>query len=56
VLGTGSDTLPVWPQMPGRNKFKGAVIHGQNYREYAAPSAPRLPSPSSTRLLPRYLC
>ncbi|KAI0149573.1 FAD/NAD(P)-binding domain-containing protein [Xylariaceae sp. FL1272] len=32
VLGSGSDTLPVWPQMPGREKFKGTVIHGQNYR------------------------
>ncbi|RYP40575.1 hypothetical protein DL767_001575 [Monosporascus sp. MG133] len=27
------DTLPVWPQMPGRNEFKGTVIHGQSYRE-----------------------
>ncbi|KAK4158781.1 flavin monooxygenase-like protein [Cladorrhinum sp. PSN259] len=33
VLATGSDTLPVWPQMPGRNEFQGTVIHGQSYRE-----------------------
>jgi len=32
VLGTGSDTLPVWPQMPGRDKFMGTVMHGQNYK------------------------
>ncbi|KAI1744647.1 FAD/NAD(P)-binding domain-containing protein [Xylaria scruposa] len=33
ILATGADTLPIWPQMPGRDKFKGTVIHGQSYRE-----------------------
>lgn len=35
VFGTGSDTLPTWPPMPGREKFNGTVIHGQNYRTYS---------------------
>ena len=33
VFGTGSDTMPRWPQMPGRGKFQGSVIHGQQFRE-----------------------
>ncbi|KAM4064382.1 flavin-binding monooxygenase-like domain-containing protein [Hirsutella rhossiliensis] len=32
VVGTGSQTSPVWPRMPGRDKFQGIVMHGQNYR------------------------
>ncbi|KAI1273295.1 FAD/NAD(P)-binding domain-containing protein [Xylaria sp. FL0933] len=32
ILATGSDSVPVWPRMPGRDKFKGAILHGQNYR------------------------
>lgn len=41
VLATGSDTLPVWPQMPGRNEFQGTVIHGQSYREYVILCVPQ---------------
>ncbi|POR38259.1 Dimethylaniline monooxygenase [N-oxide-forming] 5 [Tolypocladium paradoxum] len=32
VFGTGSDSVPMWPPMPGREMFEGAVIHGQSYR------------------------
>ncbi|KAM4054539.1 flavin-binding monooxygenase-like domain-containing protein [Hirsutella rhossiliensis] len=32
VLGSGSDSVPSWPPMPGRQLFKGTVIHGQSYR------------------------
>ncbi|KAI1206646.1 FAD/NAD(P)-binding domain-containing protein [Annulohypoxylon truncatum] len=32
VFGHGSQTVPVWPAMPNRNKFKGEVIHSQAYR------------------------
>ncbi|PHH84202.1 hypothetical protein CDD83_2324 [Cordyceps sp. RAO-2017] len=35
VFGTGSETKAVWPAMPGRDKFKGVVMHGQNYRSPA---------------------
>lgn len=34
VLGSGSDSVPSWLQMPGRDLFKGTVIHGQSYRRY----------------------
>lgn len=34
VFGTGSQTLPVWPPMPGRDKFQGVVMHGQSYRRW----------------------
>lgn len=36
VFGTGSDTVPVWPLMPGREEFSGIVMHGQSYRKYIA--------------------
>ncbi|EQL02969.1 Flavin monooxygenase-like protein [Ophiocordyceps sinensis CO18] len=32
VLGSGSDSVAAWPPMPGREVFRGAVIHGQSYR------------------------
>ncbi|PFH59707.1 hypothetical protein XA68_11970 [Ophiocordyceps unilateralis] len=32
VFGTGSERLPIWPSMPGRDEFRGIVIHGQSYR------------------------
>ncbi|POR32008.1 Dimethylaniline monooxygenase [N-oxide-forming] 5 [Tolypocladium paradoxum] len=32
VFGTGSETTPIWPAMPGKDKFNGIVIHGQTYR------------------------
>ena len=32
VFGTGSETKPVWPAMPGKDTFSGIIIHGQNYR------------------------
>lgn len=35
VFGTGSDTVPVWPPMPGEEMFKGAVMHAQSYRRYS---------------------
>lgn len=35
VFGTGSETAPIWPAMPGREKFNGIIIHGQNYRRCA---------------------
>lgn len=34
VFGNGSDTLPKWPPLPGRERFNGAVIHGQQFREW----------------------
>ncbi|EQK99994.1 Flavin monooxygenase-like protein [Ophiocordyceps sinensis CO18] len=37
VFGTGSQTLPVWPPMPGRDKFQGVVMHGQSYRRWDIP-------------------
>ena len=35
IFGTGSDALPIWPPMHGREDFNGTVIHGQSYRTYS---------------------
>ncbi|RDA90947.1 hypothetical protein CP533_3080 [Ophiocordyceps camponoti-saundersi (nom. inval.)] len=32
VFGTGSERLPIWPSMPGRDTFRGIVMHGQGYK------------------------
>ncbi|RDA85267.1 hypothetical protein CP532_2330 [Ophiocordyceps camponoti-leonardi (nom. inval.)] len=32
VFGTGSERFPVWPLMPGRDAFRGIVMHGQSYK------------------------
>ncbi|KAK8099707.1 dimethylaniline monooxygenase 2 [Apiospora kogelbergensis] len=32
VIGSGNESKPSWPSMPGRDKFKGILIHGQAYR------------------------
>ncbi|KAI5918221.1 flavin-binding monooxygenase-like-domain-containing protein [Camillea tinctor] len=32
VFSTGSQTIPSWPPMPSRDKFKGIVMHSQAYR------------------------
>ncbi|KAF5646391.1 dimethylaniline monooxygenase 2 [Fusarium sp. NRRL 52700] len=33
VFGSGSESIPSWPPMPGRKLFQGTVIHGQSYRK-----------------------
>jgi dimethylaniline monooxygenase (N-oxide forming) len=33
VFGNGSDTVAKWPSLLGRERFRGAVIHGQQFRE-----------------------
>lgn len=33
VFGSGSESIPSWPPMPGRKIFQGTVIHGQSYRK-----------------------
>lgn len=33
VFGNGCETVPKWPPMPGKEKFKGTVLHGQSYRK-----------------------
>ncbi|KAK8037731.1 hypothetical protein PG991_001077 [Apiospora marii] len=32
VFGSGNESIPSWPSLPGRDKFKGIVIHGQAYK------------------------
>ncbi|KAF4589509.1 Dimethylaniline monooxygenase [N-oxide-forming] 5 [Ophiocordyceps camponoti-floridani] len=32
VFGTGSERLPLWPSLPGRQTFAGQILHGQSYR------------------------
>lgn len=32
VFGHGNESVPRWPPMPNRDKFKGSVIHGQAYK------------------------
>ena len=32
VFGHGSESIPKWPPMPNKDKFEGAVIHGQSYK------------------------
>ncbi|KAK7972288.1 hypothetical protein PG988_006422 [Apiospora saccharicola] len=32
VFGSGNESIPSWPSLPGREKFKGIVIHGQAYK------------------------
>ncbi|KAI2470462.1 FAD/NAD(P)-binding domain-containing protein [Annulohypoxylon bovei var. microspora] len=32
VFGHGCESVPVWPSMPNRDKFKGEVIHSQAYK------------------------
>ncbi|KAK8071466.1 hypothetical protein PG997_011669 [Apiospora hydei] len=32
VFGSGNETIPSWPRLPGRDKFKGVLIHGQAYK------------------------
>ncbi|KYK57116.1 Flavin monooxygenase-like protein [Drechmeria coniospora] len=32
VFGTGSESVAKWPSMPGKEKFKGMILHGQSYR------------------------
>ncbi|KAF5020609.1 hypothetical protein F66182_7358 [Fusarium sp. NRRL 66182] len=34
VLANGCESIPVWPSMSGREKYKGTVIHAQEYRSY----------------------
>ncbi|KAF5633022.1 dimethylaniline monooxygenase 2 [Fusarium tjaetaba] len=36
VFGSGSESIPSWPPMPGRKIFQGTVIHGQSYRKHAS--------------------
>ncbi|KAM5341864.1 hypothetical protein ACJ41O_014895 [Fusarium nematophilum] len=36
IIGNGCESVPVWPPMPGRDKFKGHVLHSQSYRSYKA--------------------
>ena len=38
VFGNGCETVPKWPPMPGKEKFKDTVLHGQSYRKYASPA------------------
>lgn len=35
VFAHGPHTMPNLPPMPGRELFKGSIIHGQKYRRYA---------------------
>ncbi|KAK7947131.1 dimethylaniline monooxygenase 2 [Apiospora aurea] len=32
VFGSGNETIPSWPRLPGRDRFKGILIHGQAYK------------------------
>ncbi|GAP85402.1 putative dimethylaniline monooxygenase 2 [Rosellinia necatrix] len=32
VFAHGRETLPLWPDMPNRDKFKGTVLHGQAFK------------------------
>lgn len=32
VFGHGCESVPIWPPMPNRRKFKGTVMHSQAYR------------------------
>ncbi|KAK8024633.1 dimethylaniline monooxygenase 2 [Apiospora rasikravindrae] len=32
VFGSGNESIPSWPRLPGRDKFKGILIHGQAYK------------------------
>ncbi|KAI0513073.1 FAD/NAD(P)-binding domain-containing protein [Xylaria bambusicola] len=32
VLAHGCESVPLWPPMPNRNKFKGTVIHSQSFK------------------------
>lgn len=36
VLASGSDSRAVWPGMPGRDLFRGTVLHSQEYKGYVA--------------------
>lgn len=47
VFSTGSDSVPSWPPMPGRDLFRGTVLHAQSYRRQAGPG-PGPAAPMST--------
>lgn len=32
VFGNGCESVPVWPSMPGRDKFAGTILHSQAFR------------------------
>ncbi|KAI0907766.1 FAD/NAD(P)-binding domain-containing protein [Ustulina deusta] len=32
VLAHGCESLPLWPPMPSKNKFKGILMHGQSFK------------------------
>ncbi|KAI1129200.1 FAD/NAD(P)-binding domain-containing protein [Nemania abortiva] len=32
VLAHGCESVPLWPPMPSRDKFKGTIMHGQSFK------------------------
>ncbi|KAI3324535.1 FAD/NAD(P)-binding domain-containing protein [Xylariaceae sp. AK1471] len=32
VFGHGCESVPLWPPMPSRDKFKGTIMHGQSFK------------------------
>lgn len=32
LVCSGTESKAVWPSLPGRDRFKGTVIHGQGYK------------------------
>ncbi|KAI1157378.1 FAD/NAD(P)-binding domain-containing protein [Nemania serpens] len=36
VFGHGCESIPLWPPMPSRDKFKGIIMHGQSFKSPSA--------------------
>lgn len=43
VFGSGNESIPSWPSLPGRDKFEGIVMHGQAYKRWRRRHTPCIP-------------